>query len=262
MNELVVLYENEPRASSKDLAKGFGVQHRAFVILMNKYQSQILDLGKLPNKTGFDDISNEIKKKKDKGLIVISNDDQTVKRGGDRREVVYFLNERQATLMGMLQRNSEQSVAFKVRLEKDYHKCKKTLAAIGKTQSTEEWQAARLEGKTKRVNETKAIMNFVEYAKEQGSKSPEEYYRAFSKMENTLMFIVAGKFKNLRDVLTTGQLMTIGVADRVIEKAIVDGMNLKLPYKDVFQLAKSRIQQLAAIHGQSEVVQLMLEADA
>lgn len=243
MKEIVEIYGDEPRASSKDLANGFGIEHRAFVILLKKYEDKILERGKLPFQ-------------KDRGYVI--SNDVTVDKGGPSR-ITYFLNERQATLMGMLQRNSEKSVAFKDRLEKDYHKCKSLLLSLGKAQTTEEWQQARLEGKSDWRSETDSIKNFIEYARSQGSENPDMYYTTFTKMENAALFVVAGKFKNLRDVMTSKQLRTIGVCDTIVERAIDEGMKMGMPYKDVFQLAKQRVITFAALYGKSEVVQKMLE---
>jgi phage regulator Rha-like protein len=246
---VVQLYNGEPRTNSRLVAVGFELTHRAIVNHIQKYRVEFEDFGDLPV---------EVFKAKKENQFGTTNTELIPKKRGVK-EKSYWLNEEQFMFLGTLVDNSPISVKFKHKLIKDYAKCRKLLASIGKAQSTEQWQKLRLEGKTKRLEETNAIKEFVQYAKDQGSSNPEEYYRAISKMENAIMFIVAGKFKNLRDVLTDGQLMTIGVADKIIEKAIYEGMGASLFYKDVFQLAKSRVQQLAAIHGQSEVVQVMLE---
>jgi len=247
---IVQLYNNEPRSNSRIVAEGFGIGHRAVVNHIQKYRAEFEDFGKLP-------VENFIEKIKELGTV---NTELNSKKRGTK-EKCYWLNEEQFMFLGTLVDNSPISVKFKHALVKDYARCRKLLTSIKQQQSTEEWQAIRLSGISKRLNETNTIKQFIEYAKEQGSGSSDKYYMALTKMENTLLFIVAGKFKNLRDVLTTGQLMIVGVADKIIEKALTEGMESKLPYKDIFQLAKSRVCQLAALHGQSEVVQKMLESD-
>lgn len=251
MNDIVELHNNEPRAGSKLLATGFGIGHKAFVELIKGYRLYFFEFGSI-------EIIHAHKKK-----LSVSNgelwDEFVSSTSGTRGDNEYWLNEDQATFAGTLTRNSKTSVAFKKALVKDYSRCKKLLASIGKAQSTEEWQQARIEGKTDRRIETDGIKAFVDYAKSQGSENADMYYSNFTKMENAALFVVAGKFKNLRDVMTSKQLKTIGVCDTIIERAIDDGIKQGLPYKEVFQLAKTRVINFSALYGKSEIVQKMLE---
>jgi hypothetical protein len=178
---------------------------------------------------------------------------------GKRGSFEYWLNESQTNFLGMLLRNSETSVKFKKELVKDYARCKKLLSDLGQHQTTEEWQKQRIDGKKERRLETNNIKQFIEYARLQGSTSPDRYYEAFSKMENAALFIVAGKFKNLRNVMSSSQLFAIGMADQIVKKAIDDGINAGLPYKKVFQLGKQRILQYATLCGQSEIIQPIID---
>jgi phage regulator Rha-like protein len=243
---IVEIYNDEPRASSKFIAEGFGVEHRSVITLIKKYSDDFQEFGKLPTKIGFDDISNEIKSQS---------------KGVRKRQEIYFLNEDQATFLGTLIRNSETSVKFKKLLVKDYSRCKKELAVIGHRQTDSEWLETRIQGKEDRLSATDAIKTFIDYAREQGSKNPDKYYMALTKMENAELFLVAGKFKNLRDVMSRKQLFTIAVADGIVEKSIYEGIAKKLYYKDIFQLAKARTQQFAALYGKSEVIDLMISHD-
>jgi hypothetical protein len=250
MKNLVELHDKEPRAGSKLLATGFGTGHKAFVELIRTYRLDFFEFGCV-------EIIHAHKK------LAVSNgelwDEFVSSTSGKRGDNEYWLNEDQATFAGTLTRNSETSVAFKKALVKDYSRCKKLLSQIGQTQSTEEWQQARIEGKTDRRIETDGIKAFIEYAKAQGSESADMYYISFTRMENAALFVVAGKFKNLRDVMTSKQLRTIGVCDTIIERAIADGIKQGLPYKEVYQLVKTRVISFAALYGKSEVVQKMLE---
>jgi len=244
------MLRNYLRSNSRLVADGFGLTHRAVVNHIQKYREEFEDFGKLP-------ADNFIKKVKQLGTM---NTELNSKKRGTK-EKCYWLNEEQFIFLGTLIDNTPISVKFKHTLVKDYARCKNLLASIGKSQSTEEWQRLRIEGKTDRRNETDVINSFVEYARSQGSKNPEKYFMAITKMENSILFVVAGKFKNLWDVMTSKQLRTIGVCDTIVEKALVDGMYQKLGYKNVFQLAKQRTLAFAALYGQSEVVQLMIDND-
>jgi phage regulator Rha-like protein len=244
---LVEIYNNEPRANSKFIAEGFGVEHRSVITLLKKYLSDFEEFGLMPTKNNLS--------------TYISNVGSPKKTGGKAQELVYFLNEDQATFLGTLIRNSETSVKFKKLLVQDYSRCKKQLAVIGSRQTDSEWLETRIQGKEDRLASIDAIKTFVEYARENGSSHPEKYYMALTKMENAELFIVAGKFPNMRDVLSRKQLFTIAVADGIVEKSIYEGIAKKLPYKDIFQLAKLRTQQFAALYGKSEVVDLMIGVD-
>lgn len=121
---------------------------------------------------------------------------------------------------------------------------------ISKTQKQNaEWIEARAAGKRTRKEETDAIKSFVDYAKSQGSQSAEKYYMALTKMENAALFLVEQKYPNLRDILNISQLGVLGTADAIARKALHDGMERGMQYKDVYKLAKERVELLAEVHG-------------
>ena len=121
-------------------------------------------------------------------------------------------------------------------------------------QSTEEWQAARVDGKAHRRTETDAIKKLVDYAKSQGSKNADRYYANITKVENAALFVIAGTYENLRDVMSSKQLFQIACADQLVEKAVNEGIAKGLPYKDVFQLVKADVHKFGALMGKSDVI--------
>ncbi|GAJ14275.1 unnamed protein product, partial [marine sediment metagenome] len=106
-----------------------------------------------------------------------------------------------------------------------------------------------------RLEATDIMKEFVEYARFQGSNKPEMYYIHFTKMVNGLLFIVEGKFKNLRDVMSTPQLMTTGAAEQVVTKGIEEGMKKKVFYKDIYKDVGARVMTFADLTGQSKVIE-------
>ena len=54
--------------------------------------------------------------------------------------------------------------------------------------------------------------------------------------------------------MTATQLMDVGFADKIVSKALIDGMSQGLPYKEVYKLAKERILIIAELHGKSDVI--------
>lgn len=118
------------------------------------------------------------------------------------------------------------------------------------------WQVARQEGKLIRKLTTDIISTFIEYARKNGSSSPEMYYQNFSKMVNAaLLEVVDKKPKNLRDHLNVIQLHTVSVAENIIAKSVVECMAKGLPYKEIYQIAKGKIQIYADTVGRTRIGQ-------
>ena len=51
--------------------------------------------------------------------------------------------------------------------------------------------------------------------------------------------------------------MQVSTCDQVIEKALQDGMDRDLHYRDIYKLAKERVIAFAEIIGKSPVLDLM-----
>jgi len=174
----------------------------------------------------------------------------------------YMLNEGQTIFLGSLFRNSNDEILdFKEKVAGEFIRMKDELRAKNKIHSSPEYHVIRNAGKIVR-HETTAIMSeFMLYAIQQGSTHPERYYSNFTKMANSLLFIVEGKFKNLREVMTVQQLMTTGSAEQIIGKGIREGMNKKMFYKDIYLDVKGRVAKFAELNGKSEVIdrQMLIE---
>ena len=61
--------------------------------------------------------------------------------------------------------------------------------------------------------------------------------------------------------MSVQQLMTCSSAEQIIDRGLIDGMNRKKYYKDIYQDIKTKVALFAELHGQSEVIskQLSLE---
>ena len=241
MQDVITMIDNEPRVSSKHLAEGFEVAHTSVQKMMLKYRAEMEQLGKVVESRSRAKRSSKSDFKSD--LLVAGSE-----------SVEYFLNEQQATFFGQLTRNSDVSVKFKLSLTKEFFAMRNKLQNLKAHQSTEEWQAARVEGKAHRRTETDAIKKLVDYAKSQGSKNADHYYTNITKVENAALFVIAGTYKNLRDVMSSKQLFQIACADQLVEKAINEGIAKGLPYGDVFQLVKADVHKFGALMGKSDVI--------
>lgn len=114
------------------------------------------------------------------------------------------------------------------------------------------WQQKRLESKAARLALTDAVQEFVTYAIAQGSTSAEKYYMSITKMEYKALFMVeSAAGKGFRDTLTAIQSGRLTVAEDVAQQALREGMAKGMHYKDIYQLAKQRVEALVAVIGKS-----------
>ena len=226
MNELVKIIDNEPLVSTLDIWEPLEVAHRAIIQLIRKYEKEFSETR----------------------LLTF---EMSIKKRQGAPTPYCYLDEEQATFLITLMKNSDKVVSFKRRLTKEFYKQRRMLARIANQHHDAQWIEARSLGKTLRVQETTVIQKFVEYATAQGSKNAQRYYCNISKMENAALFFLEQKFTNLRDVLDLSQLMTVSVADRIVSKALKEGMELQMNYKDIYIMAKERIENFAELNGKT-----------
>jgi phage regulator Rha-like protein len=226
---LVLVENNKVFTNSLIISEGVGLDHRSVIRLIKKHSNtEIL--------SGF-----EITKLSTKGRPI---------------DVVH-LSELQATFLITLMSNSEKVIDFKVRLTKAFFKQRSLLQQLLSNKQNAEWLEKRRQTKVMRRESTDVIQRFVEYAKQQGSKSAEKYYMNFSRMELTGLFLMEQKYPNARDVMSFRQLNLIEMADEAIAISLADSMDKELPYKECFQIAKEKISLLARIFPKSPLPVLL-----
>jgi len=231
MKDLVILKNSVPLTTSLIIAEGVDIEHRAVMQLIDTYLKDLSDIDE-NNKTF------EMLFKRKKGVA-----------GKPTRYCE--LTEMQSTFLVTLMKNSKVVVKFKKGLSRQFIKIRDELSRIASQQNNEQWKAIRQSGKIDRRIETDSIKEFIDYATKQGSSSAKRYYANLSKMENKALFLVEHKYKNLRDVLGEVDLLTVQQADRIVSKALKDGMNDKLDYHDIYKLCKKRIEMFAELRGKS-----------
>jgi Rha family phage regulatory protein len=112
-----------------------------------------------------------------------------------------------------------------------------------------DWAAARLQGKQARKDFTDTVKKFVDYATAQGSQSASKYYMNLTKMEYQaldLLDLQKTAIGNFRDTLDGIDVGFLHVAEIVAARALEAGMADGIHYKEVFQLAKQKVQAYAA----------------
>jgi phage regulator Rha-like protein len=233
--DIVLMDGKKAYTTTRIIADGCKIEHNAALKLVKKYAEDLKDVGCT---YGF-----EIRKFKTAG------------RPGEEA----ILDEQQTTFLITLMKNSKPVVAFKKRLTKEFFKIRAALAKIAAQQKDANWLEMRKDGKVAHRQKTDVIKRFVEYATSQGSKSASRYYMALAKMENSALFFLEQRFKNVREVLVIRQLMIVAMADDVVENALAAGMADGLPYKDCFQLAKQRVIDFSTLAGRSPILSLELK---
>lgn len=178
-----------------------------------------------------------------------------------RPVVEFWLNEEQALLLGTYMRNSPIVREFKKRLIHEFKALKDQINLLQHHKTQPEYHITREAGKLVRRQTTDVMQAFVEYAKDQGSKNSERYYGNITRMLNGLMFIVDGKHKNLRNILTVQQLMTVSSAEQIIDKGLSVGMSRKKFYKEIYKDVRAKVELFAELHGQSEVISKQLNLE-
>lgn len=117
-------------------------------------------------------------------------------------------------------------------------------------QSNLEWQKEREQGKAIRLNLTDEIKNFIDYALEHGSENAKHYYSLITKMQYKALGLIEKNEKinkQFRNTLNIMELHNLLSAEIIARKALLDGMEQKLHYKDIFQLAKTKVLQFAEL---------------
>lgn len=136
------------------------------------------------------------------------------------------------------------------KLVKEFGKLRRAMVRKAETA----WQQARLEGKDARKHEVDTIAAFVEYATAQGSSNARHYYANVTKMTYKALFMVEQGLKipnRLREMLDGMQLSFLTTAEYVCANAIKDGMARELHYKEIYTMAKTRVEQYAASVGRT-----------
>jgi len=228
----VEIWNDEARTGSFLLAQGLEREHKIVTNLIRKYQSDFEDFSTL-------------------------NVRKLLSTGG-RAANEYMLDEDQFMFLGTLLKNSKKVVAFKKAIIKQFKKCRLENESLRQHQQQPEYQITRTAGKIVRRQTTDVMQTFVEYAKNQGSKNADRYYSNITKMLNGLLFIVEGKFKNVRSILTTRQLMTVSSAEQIIDRGLKDGMSRKKFYKEIYKDVRTKVELFAELHGKSEVISKQL----
>lgn len=109
-----------------------------------------------------------------------------------------------------------------------------------------EWKQQREQGKLVRKEETDAIQKFIEYAKSQGSKNAQWYYKHFTNATYKALQLIEHKQPKLRDTLDMLELSQLLLAENVALSSIEENMKSGEHYKAIFANVKNDIEKFAS----------------
>lgn len=262
-NNLVEIINDDLFIGTWRLSKVFDVEHRSLKQTIRNNINDVIEVGEIEPKTRT--VDRELtaldyrKKQKTYDISnVVSHKKKPTKFGPPIHE--YLLNEPQATFVVLLLKGQYKTdkvslvTKFKKHITSEFFRQRRALSKLLVQKQNAEWLQKRAEGKLERRVETDTIKEFVEYSKDQGSKKAGKYYMIISKMENQSLFnldYISQKYPNIRDIAEGFQLTSLQVADRIVAKAIKDGMEEKLNYKDIYIKARDNVQQFAQVIGKT-----------
>jgi phage regulator Rha-like protein len=232
MDNLVILKNNKPLTTSLIVARELKRLHKNITYIIEKYRKDFEEFGTI-------------------------GDFENIQRNGKSTKI-YYLNEEQLifliTMLRPKKNENDLVLNVKKKMSKEFAMLRKWKLTQDMQKQNQEYIETRGKSKIGRKQQTDIIKDFIEYAKNQGSKSADKYYMIFSKMENAAFFILKDKFKNIREILNITQLSKIIVADMIVNKAINEGMKEGMFYKDIFKLAKERILDMSNNVGEKEII--------
>lgn len=219
MNDLVILHEGKPMVSSQLVAEKFGKVHR----------NLIRDIEKLECSEDFKVLNFEHCSFKNK--MNRSYDGYMMTKDG-----FAFL------CMGF---TGKKAAAWKEKYIKAFNQMEKRLA---KESEDLQWKQARIQSKQVRKDVTDIIKQFVDYASNQGSKSADRYYASITKMEYAALELLQFNEKvptGFRDTLDSMDLSFLMTAEHVAKNSLLQGMKERLHYKEIYILAKDKVNSFA-----------------
>jgi Rha family phage regulatory protein len=223
-NELVHKIKNDFFTNTKIVAENLEVPHKELLKTVERTLEKL-------KKQGFD-----------RTIVFLES---SFKNRQGRVYPMYEMNEDAYMLLAMQLSGYEK--AFKV--QTSIIKAFRSMAWALQNQQNVSWIEARKEGKNIRIYETDVIKEFVDYATKQGSTSSKLYYMNITKLTNkALEFMMQDKTGvPIRDLSSLENLGFIMILDKMAKDSIIHGMKEKMHYKDVFQLCKAKINQLAEV---------------
>jgi phage regulator Rha-like protein len=237
-DNLIIMKRSKLFCDSMTVAKKFKYKHSRVV---DKIEALVDDLGKLDKKMKLSEPIEVIK-------------EESVYNGALFES--YLMNQPFFTLLtGRIK--TKESLEWQVKFQDEFRRKRAENQAIkhqlANNKADESYPAVKQISVETRKQETDAIKSFVKYAKCQGSKNADRYYTLISKMQNTALFNVLVKSKNVRSLLTPQQLNKIQICDDIVSRDIMSCIDDGMFYKDIYKKVKEKVNDYAQLVGVSDV---------
>jgi phage regulator Rha-like protein len=248
---IVQIQNNELFVGSWNLATHFKIEHRSIRRLLKRYEKEFEQFGCIKN-WNFEESEDFLDHESSDIHCNAVAMNTSRKRGGQIKECM--LTYEQYVYLITLLPNTDHIRESKIKLTKEFFRMRKVLIKLAIQKENEDWQAKRAAGLIERRLETDAIKDFIEYATSQGSQSANKYYVAITKMENNSLLnveLLNQKFENMRDVVDGFDLSSLQMADKIVAQALREGMKNQMHYKDIYELARDRVEAFALVIGRT-----------
>lgn len=208
--------------SSLDVAEHFHKRHDNVLRDIEKIISTLEE-----NNDRKNEESTALKNEESKDFSRLNFQPVKYKDSTGRNLPMYYMTRDGFTLLAM-GFSGKEAMAFKVAYINAFNRMEKLI----QERSSPAFLEMREEGKRIRRLETDAIKDFVEYARANGSHSPEWYYKSFSGMVNKIIGISA------RTEAGTDQEQQMQIAERIITAKIRSGIEKGRGYKEIYKECK------------------------
>ena len=242
-NELVHLWRNDVYCDSIVVAEKFSKKHKHVLDKIDILKQNVKDL-----------VAENLNVKSQR-MIEIFKEKVRSQRGKDYR--YYDMNKPAYSLLVM---GFTGKKALKIK--RAFNNAFYLMEEVILRQDNLEWQRDREQGKVVRLALTDEVKIFLEYAIAQGSKNANKYYITITKMSYKALSLIEKNEKvnkQFRNILNVMDLQNLLVAEKIVRKALVDGMNQELHYKDIYKLAKQRIEVFAFVVDSTDIPQFQVE---
>ena len=229
-NKLVITRKEEVFCDSRIIAKKFSKQHQNVLKKIDKLRTDLTIL----------DGQNKPTNRK---TIEVFKEKKHFYRGQDFR---FFEMNKPAYSLLVMGFTGNKALKTKRAFNDAFYQMEQILLR----QDNLEWKGTREQGKQIRIELTDEIKTFVNYAIAQGSKNASKYYITITKMQYKALGLIEKNEKinkDFRNTLDSMDLNHLLAAENVARKALINGIEQELHYKDIFQLAKKNVMQLADI---------------
>ena len=136
------------------------------------------------------------------------------------------------------------------RLVDEFLKLEAMLERQAKERETLAYQVARQSGKDSRGILTDAIQIFVGYAKAQGSRNADRYFCCITNAVQKSTLVTKPHATEVRELSTAIQLANLSVIELSAAQILIEGMAIKLPYKDIYKIMKTALAGFVAANFQ------------